>query len=80
MNRLFSAENIAARICETSLARRQRELQELGRAPDLATPKHLRAHEALAAFERQRELRGVETTQDQRDEYAATFDAVREGE
>jgi UDP-glucose 6-dehydrogenase len=75
----FSAEGIAARLNETPTARRQRELAEAGRAPVLATPEYLRAHEAVEEFARQRALLGLETTQDERDQYVGTYEAAREG-
>ena len=74
-----SAEAIVARLTETSPQRTVRELSELGRAPVWETPQHLRAFEACEEFARTWALRGVETTQAERDEYLATYEAVTEG-
>jgi hypothetical protein len=74
----FSAEAITARLLETPTARSQRELAELGRAPNLATPKHLRAYEACEEFVRKRAAAGIATTDAERETYLGAFEAGKD--
>jgi hypothetical protein len=62
------AEEIAQRIAAPSR----------GQSPQLATPKHLQAFEACEEFVRQRAVRGLATTQAERDEYVGGYEAARD--
>jgi hypothetical protein len=47
-----------------------------GQGPQLTTPKHLQAFEACEEFVRQRAVRGLDTTQAERDEYIGGYEAA----